>query len=99
MQSGSKNDHFDPNLLTDLAVVLNYIADIIESEIHCCGVIDVNLYDEPMWLRSDGARGHLGVYVHSGRSPGRTIDFYSAAGLGAQRQDTPNGGHAGEDDE
>jgi hypothetical protein len=99
MQSGSKNDHFDSNLLTDLAVVLSYIANIIESEIDCRGVIDVNLYNEPMGLHSDGGSGHLGVGVHFGRSLGRRIDFYSAAGLGAQHQDTPNGGHAGEDDE
>ena len=44
MQSGSKGDHFDLNLLAELVVMLNHIAHVIEGESHNGGVIDVDLH-------------------------------------------------------
>jgi hypothetical protein len=92
MQSGAKGDHFDFNLLADLAVVLHRIAHIIENEIHGRGVIDVNLYGEPMRLRSVDAGGHSGVCIDFAESAG----WRRTASLSAQHQGEPNSGHAGE---
>jgi hypothetical protein len=95
VQSGSKGDHFDLNLLADVAVMLSCIADVIESEIHRCGVIDVDLYREPMWPRTIGGGGHLGVSIDLCGSAA----LRGTAGLGAQHQGESHGGHAGDDDE
>src|SRR5258708_32663813 len=42
VESGSKGDHFDLNLLAELAVMLGHIAHVIESEIHGGWDIDGN---------------------------------------------------------
>src|SRR5258708_37583686 len=44
VQSGSKGDQFDLNLLAELAVMLSRIAHVIEGEIHNGGGVVVDLY-------------------------------------------------------
>ena len=44
VQSGPIGDHLDLDLLAEVAVMLSYIADVIEREIHDGGVIDVDMY-------------------------------------------------------
>jgi hypothetical protein len=89
VQSGSKGDHFDLNLLADLAVMLSHIAHVIEGETHNGGVIDVDLHSQPMRL----------LLVVGSADFGRSIDFGGSADLRAQHQGERNGGHSSEDGE
>jgi hypothetical protein len=59
VQSGSKGDHFDLNLLAELAVMLSNIVHVIEGEIHNDGVIDVDLHNQPMRLLLVGSGADL----------------------------------------
>jgi hypothetical protein len=59
VQSGSKGDHFDLNLLAEFAVMLSHIAHVIEGEIHNDGIIDVDLHSQPMRLLLPGSGADL----------------------------------------
>ena len=68
---------------------------LLRTRFISCGVIDVNLYSEPMLLRSIGYGGRPVVRIEFGRS----ADLRRTAGLRAHHQDEPNRCRAGADDE
>ena len=87
VQSRSKSNHFNINLLSDIAVMLSHVAYVVEGEIHDGGVIDVDLHGHSMRQLLVGGRS----------DPGRSTEFGGDADLRARHQGE-HGGHASEND-
>src|ERR1700730_4167055 len=68
VQSGSKRDHFDLNLLAEIAVILSHIAHVIEGKIHNGGIVDVDLHNQPMRLLLLGRAADFGRRTAFGRN-------------------------------